>query len=397
LKGNNVETQPTPESEENPRKNRARDRHQRRKERSSGMVYPTNAPRSQPRQIRPTGSFQIPKIQLPTGSNRLILYGIAAAAFIVLVIFALGRLKNNNNTPDIEPNAIWLGTQWTYDNPDDAALSTLVQRFNDNHIGTAYAFVSLLQPDGSWTDTNKLDSVKAFADRFKKLMPKVQLYGWLSIGSQGVDGNNRLGDAGVQQNISDFSQRMIDDFDFNGVFLNVVPVINGDESYLSLLRKVRATIGENADLAVAVPPDWTPTDAGIAVPKQIEPGTIWDESYKQRVALLADQIFVAAYNAGFDNPDDYSAWIAYQVKTYAQAIADLATTTELIIGVPTYDAAPPDHDPAIENAQSAIKGITAGLSQAGAAAQFVRGIGIYAEWETTADEWNQIKTLWIDR
>jgi hypothetical protein len=396
LKGNNVETQPPPESE-NPRKNRARDRHQRRKERSQGMVYSTSAPRSQPRQIRPSGSFQLPKIHLPTGSNRLILYGVAAGVFIILVIFVLGRLKNNTNDSGLEPNAVWLGTQWTYDNPGDADLSALVQRFKDDQIGTAYAFVSLLQPDGSWTDTNKLDSVKSFANRFKKLLPEVQLYGWLSIGSQGVDGNNRLGDTGVQQNISDFSQRMIGDFDFDGVFLNVVPVINGDESYLSLLRKVRVTIGENAVLAVAVPPDWTPTDAGIAIPKQIEPGTVWDEGYKQRVALLADQIFVAAYNAGFDNSDDYSAWIAYQVKTYAQAIADLETTTELIIGVPTYDAAPPDHDPTIENALTAINGIMAGLADAGDAARFVRGIGVYAEWETTPEEWNQIKTLWVDR
>jgi hypothetical protein len=306
-------------------------------------------------------------------------------------------LKNNTNDTGLEPNAIWLGTQWTYDNPDDNTLAGLIQHLKDNKIGTAYAFVSLLQPDGSWTDTNKLDAVKGFADRFKKILPDVQLYGWLSIGSQGVDGNNRLGDSGIQQNIADFSQRMISDFDFDGVFLNVVPVINGDENYLSLLRKVRVTVGENADLAVAVPPDWTPTDANIPVPKQIEPGTIWDEGYKQRVALLSDQIFVAAYNAGLDTPNDYSAWLAYQVKTYAKAIADLDTTTQLIIGVPTYAAAPPDHDPAIENPQTAIRGITSGLSDAGGAAQFVRGIGVYAEWETTPDEWNQIKTLWVDR
>jgi len=339
----------------------------------------------------------MPRIQIPSGTNRLILLGLAGAAFIVLVIYVLGRVANTSETPDQETNAIWIGTQWTYDSPDDAALAGLAQRLRDNQIGTIYAFVSLLQPNGTWTDTNRLDAVKAFSDRFKNTFPTVRLYGWLSIGSQGADGNNRLGDASVQQNIADFSQRMIGDFDFDGVFLNVVPVINGDESYLSLLRKVRATIGENAALAVAVPPDWTPTDAGVPIPQQIEPGTIWDESYKQRVALLADQIFVAAYNAGFDTPGDFSAWVAYQVKTFAQAIADLDTTTELVIGVPTYDAAPPDHDPAVENVESAIQGIAAGLTDAGQAAQFVRGIGVYAEWETADAEWLQIKNLWVDR
>jgi hypothetical protein len=358
------------------------------------MAYSAGAPA---RQIRPSGSFQLPKLRLPSGSNRIILYGVAGGLFILLVIFALGRLKNNTNQSDLEPNAIWLGTQWTYDNPADSSMSVLAQRLGDNQIGTVYAFVSLLQPDGSWTDTGKLDAVKSFVDRLKRTSPKAHVYGWLSIGSQGLDGNDRLGDTGVQQNIADFSQRMMTDFDFDGVLLNVVPIINGNESYLALLRKVRATIGEDALLAVAVPPDWTPQDAGIAVPKQIEPGTIWDEGYKQRVALLANQIYVAAYNAGFDTPADYSAWTAYQVKTFAKAIADLDTTTELIIGVPTYEAAPPDHDPAVENATTAIQGIISGLSDAGSAAQFVHGIGVYAEWETTEDEWNQIKTLWVER
>ena len=334
---------------------------------------------------------------MPTGSIRLILFGLAGAAFIALVIFVLGSLANNSGTATTQANAIWIGTQWTYDNPSDEAIAVLTQRLQDNQIDTVYAFVSLLQPNGSWTDTNRIDVVKTFSDRFRQVFPTVKLYGWLSIGSQGADGNNRLGDTSVQQNIADFSQRMMADFDFDGVFLNVVPVSSGDESYLSLLRRVRATIGENAILAVAVPPDWTPSDAEIVVPRQIEPGTVWEQSYKQRVALLANQIFVAAYNAGFETAADYSAWVAYQVQAYAQAIAALDTTTELIIGVPTYDTALPDHDLSIENAETAINGINSGLAQAGDAARFVRGIGVYAEWETSEDEWSQIRRLWVDR
>lgn len=388
-----METQ-SPPDDENPRKNRARDRHQKRKERAQGMAHPTGTPT---RQIRPSGSFKMPTVHVPTGSARLILVGLAGAGFIALVIFVLGSLANNTGVVEGQTNAIWIGTQWTYDNPTDEAIAGLAQRLEANQIDTVYAFVSLLQPNGSWTDTNRINVVKTFSDRFKQAYPTVKLYGWLSIGSQGADGNNRLGDTGVQQNIADFSQRMMADFDFDGVFLNVVPVSSGDESYLALLRRVRATIGENSILAVAVPPDWTPSEAGIVVPKQIEPGTVWEESYKQRVALLANQIFVAAYNAGFENPADYSAWVAYQVQAYAEAIAALDTTTELVMGVPTYDTALPDHDSSIENAETAITGISSGLAQAGDAARFVRGIGVYAEWETAEDEWSQIRRLWIDR
>ena len=82
-----METQ-SPPDDDNPRKNRARDRHQKRKERAQGMAHATGAPT---RQIRPRGSFQMPTIQMPTGSLRLILYGLAGAAFIALVIFVLGN------------------------------------------------------------------------------------------------------------------------------------------------------------------------------------------------------------------------------------------------------------------------------------------------------------------
>jgi hypothetical protein len=371
---------------ENSRKNRARERHQRRKEREQGMAQSASVQR----QIRSPASFKLPEIHLP--ANRLLMYGLGGVIVVMLVIYALGRLKNDEPLPD--SNAIWIGAQWTYDNPTDEAITALVGRLRQNRIGTVYAWVSLLQPDGAWTEVSRLESVTNFISRFKAAYPTVQIYGWLSIGSQGVDGNNRLSDSAVQENIANFSQRMVGEFEFDGVLLNVVPIASGDDSYLSLLRKVRSTIGDSATLAVAVPPDWTPQDTDIPTPSQIAPGTVWADDYKQRVALLADQLFVAGYNAGFNTADEYSAWVAYQVETYAKAIADLDTTTQLLIGVPTYDLIPPDHDPDIENPTSAINGIRSGLSNAGAAASFVTGIGIYAEWETSPEEWNEITSLW---
>jgi len=321
----------TPQSEsEAPRRNSARERHQRRKQ--QGMAQP-----SIPRQLKPSGGFELPAVRVPV--NRLVIYGVAGAIFLVVVIMLIGRLKNE--APKTSANAIWIGTQWTYDNPDDAALAALVQKLRDHQVGVVYAWVSLLQSNNAWSDTGKLDSVKSFVQRFKKLYPESHLYGWLSLDAQPVDSNTaRLGDAAMQQIVADFSQRMTAEFKFDGVMLNVVPVFNNDENYLSLMRKVHSSIGEKADLAVAVPPDWTPTDVNIPMPPRIEPGTIWDEAYKQRVALIADQVVVTAYNSGIATSADYSAWMAYQVKTFSSALAGLQTatgipaSTELLIGVP---------------------------------------------------------------
>ncbi len=130
------------------------------------------------RQIRPAREVSLPQIKLP--QNRLLLYALPALGFVLLVIFALGQLKND--APVLGANAIWLGTGWTYEASTDADLNTLVSRLQDNRIGIVYAWVSLLQPNGAWTETNRLNAVRDFVTRFKAAYPGVSLYGWLSIG-----------------------------------------------------------------------------------------------------------------------------------------------------------------------------------------------------------------------
>ncbi|HEX2906472.1 MAG TPA: hypothetical protein VHO69_06395, partial [Phototrophicaceae bacterium] len=265
----------------------------------------------------------------------------------------------------------------------------------DHQIGTVYAWVSLLQPDGSWSDTLKLTQVKDFAARFRAAYPQAELYGWLSIAAQGLDGNNRLGDTALQQQIADFSRRVTEEFGFDGVFLNIVPVLNNDENFVMLLRKVRATLGEEMPLAVAVPPDWTPADQDVPQPPQIAPNTVWDANYKKRVALLSNQMVITAYNSGLETPDDYTAWVAYQVEAFTDVIGEMDTTTQIVISVPSYDTASPEHNPAVENIAAAVKGVQQGLQRAGEAAQFVHGLAIYAEWETDEADWQQFKDTWL--
>jgi hypothetical protein len=375
-----------------PRKGRARERYERRRARQHTTPQPASA-RGAPRQLKPAGGFELPRISLP--ENRLIFYGIGAVAFAVIVVVALGFLKNE--PAETEPNAIWIGTEWTYEEPDEAAINQLVQRLREHKIGTVYAWVTWLQEDGSWRGTTSFDSVKQFVQQFNKAYPEALLYGWVGFPvNVGDDDGYRLDDSDLQQKVADFSQRVVTEFGFDGVFLNVEPVWNDDAAdFLELLRRVRVAVGDTRPISVAVPPDWSPSDAQIPVPPQIIPGTVWDKEFKQRVAFLADQIVLMAYNGGLSKPDDYAEWVAYQVKAYADALSDPETGTELVIGIPTYDAQLPAHDPSIENVTSAIKGIRDGLAQAGDAGAVVQGVAIYAEWETDDTEWEQFKTEWL--
>ena len=129
---------------------------------------------------------------------------------------------------------------------DDAALTALVQKLRDHQVGVVYAWVSLLQSNNAWSDTGKLDSVKSFVQRFKKLYPEVRLYGWLSLDAQPVDSNTaRLGDTSMQQIVADFSQRMTAEFKFDGVMLNISDLKQQEEEVersRGMLRELAAHV-----------------------------------------------------------------------------------------------------------------------------------------------------------
>jgi hypothetical protein len=103
---------------------------------------------------------------------------------------------------------------------------------------------------------------------------------------------------------------------------------------------------------------------------------------------------VMAYNSGLSSPEDYSQWMAYQVRAYAEAISEIGEGTELIIGIPTYEAEPPGHDPLVENVESALRGISEALAESGEAATYVQGVAIFAEWTTDDTEWQQF-AAWL--
>lgn len=373
--------------QETPKRGRARDRQRRRK----GMVQPAGSRNLS--HLNPAGSFKMPEIRIPRG--RVLLYLAGGVIVVVAVILALGRFANN--APEVLPDALWIGTEWTYESQDDAALQTFVQNLRNRQIGTVYSWVSWLQEDGTWRGAENFPNVKTFVDRFKAAYPESQLMGWVSFPVNVGENNYRLDNTDLQQNIADFTQRVVQDMGFDGVFLNIEPVWNGDENFLSLLRKVRLSVGDNVPIAVAIPPDWSPIDAGIPVPPLIVPGTVWEKEYKQSVALLSDEMVVMAYNSGLSNSADYVQWVAYQVKSFVDAISELGIGTEIVIGIPTYDSELPGHDTVVENVASAVQGVHVGLQEVGDKASFVRGLAIFADYTTDDTEWSQYESTWVNR
>lgn len=379
---------PLPESEPpeaEPRsRGKARERQLRRQQRRRPQAAPSS--RSSRHLLSPDRvKITLPTIRIPR--FRLIIGAVIGLFLFGGVILALRGFKPPE--PDVMPHALWVGTEWTYAVHEPETIESFAQQLRENRIGTLYAWVSWLQEDATWRGAENFGAVRAFIGQMKTAYPELHVHGWIGFPTEIGAVGYRLDNVELQDNIADFSASVVNELGFDGVFLNVEPVWDGNEDFLELLRKVRASVGDNVPLSVAIPPDWSPEGVNIPVPPLIVPGTIWEKEYKQSVALLSDQMAIMAYNSGLSAADDYAEWVAYQVQVYADAVSELGQGTELLIGIPTYEAAPPAHDPLVENVESALQGYANGLRQSGDAASFVRGLAIYAEWTTDDLEWAQ--------
>ena len=344
--------------------------------------------------LSPAGGRQItlPRVRIPL-VNLMAWLGLGALLLTAVVLLLRG-LKPYE--AEVLPNALWLGTEWTYEEHDARDVRALSDRLRENEIGTVYAWVSWLQADSTWRGAEYFNRVRVFAGQLKEASPDLALHGWVRLPVHLDEDGYRLDDPGLQQAVVDFSSNIVRELGFDGVFLDIEPVWDGDAHFVELLRKVRLRLGEAVPVSVAVPPDWSPLDAGIPVPELVLPGTVWSRSYKQNVALLSDQMAIMGYNSGLTAAHDYEQWMAYQVQTYAEAVSALGQGTVLLVGIPTYDAAPPGHDPEVENVVTALNGLRAGLEAAGPAAGWVQGAAIYADWETDAAEWEQFQLLAVE-
>jgi len=351
--------------------------------------------------------FSLPKINF-TRIGRW-LYVVIAVAIFVGVVIALGLFKND--APVSYANAVWVGSEWSYTPRPREEVDGLVTRLKQNRIGIAYAYVGYLKGDNIWSGrrvgTNIFDEVQAdvaaFVGQYRLAYPEGTLIGWLGIPNDldvAPGEPYRIADPAVRAEIAAMAGRVVNDFGFDGVMLNVEPMPERDSAeFIALLQAVRQSIGEEGGLSVTMFADIAPSD--LTVPRNqraAETNAIaeYSRDFKQRVALLTDEIMVMAYNSSLTAPSEYVEWVAYQTQSYAEAIAELESGAKILIGIPTYDDQGDIHLSSAENIPSAVEGVQRGKLRAGKAAIAISGVAIYAEWTTTEDEWRLFNQFWQD-
>lgn len=372
----------------------ARDRQKKRRQRKE-MARQVE---SKMRQVVPDEALQLPELRIPGGNWWLIL--LLALVVVGAVTLGLGLLNPPENNRSA--SAIWLNDSWTYTISDPAGLSALVDNMQAHQVGTVFAYVSSLKTDTTWSGResgrNRFSEVESQIEQFVQAMrtayPDVEIYAWVEVVAATPDGY-RLDNLQLQNTVAAFSGQALTDLGFDGVLLDVKPVFSDNDDYLDLVNAVRARIGLEQSLALAVSPDLTPQDVGITVADVIAPGTMWSDEYKQRIALKADMLVVNAFNSYLSQPVDYIEWVTYQVDAYVDALQVVAGETALLISVPNYAPNPPAHQEGVETLSAGLDGVRRGLIGLDEDTRsYVDGIAIYTDEPLSADDWQLIRDKW---
>jgi hypothetical protein len=226
----------------------------------------------------------------------------------------------------------------------------------------------------------------------RRVAPEIKVLPWvggLRAGWRRVRaGTINLDDLGQRQRMVAECRGLVDE-GFDGVHLDIEPVDDGNDEFLSLLQAVRTAVGEKALLSVsAIRPG--PLRLLFA------PNFFWTADYYARIADAADQVVLMTYDTGIPTASLYRRYLAYAARSVTGEMVRSKARARVLVGIPTYDETGFMHRAGVETPENALFGVVAGLRGLGGGGTF-EGVAIYAEWTTDDSEWQTYERLWRGR
>ncbi len=313
---------------------------------------------------------------------------VLAGLVVLLIVVTQVVLPLFEDEATTYSNRTWLEYAWTTTPPNAEAARQLAQRLAENEIERVYLEASAWRADGTLLEG---EYAADFVRGLREAAPDLTILVWLRMTGEDV------ADADRRAEVVALAQKAVRQWGMDGAQLNAVAIANGSETYVQLLRDLRAAIGADAVFSVTVPPDRIPADPDVPIGATGDPDLTWDLHYKQRVALLGvDEVVVMAHASGLHDPADYERWMAYQVESYAEILGELEHPPQIVIAVPTYEEAP-EHDPAVENVTAALAGVRDGIEGAGEQRALIVGVGLLEYKTTDSLEWALYAEHWLGR
>ena len=327
-------------------------------------------------------------------AGRLALVTAGLLAALAAVALWLGRSPVSDDRPhpfNQDRNAVWLEHRWLERSHDATEMEALFAKLQER--GIHYAFPHLIPFNAAGRlPIHSREQMRALLAAARRVAPDLKVLPWVGGLRVGVRrtraGTIDLADLGQRQRIVAECRGLIDE-GFDGIHLNIEPVDDGNVDFLSLLRALRSAVGAERVLSLS-----TIRPGPIAVP--FAPNFLWTPGYYARVAGIADQVVIMAYDTGLPTPALYQRYVGYVAAAVQGALVGSHARARFLIGVPTYDETGIMHRGGVETTENALLGVVAGLRGKGGGGTF-EGVALYAEWTTDAAEWQAYERIWRGR
>jgi hypothetical protein len=317
---------------------------------------------------------------------------VAVAAAAGLVYFAYAPAGDTSPHPfNHDRNAVWLEHRWLERPHPVAEMEALFEKLRRRGIAYAFPHVIPFGAEGRLPPHDR-EQMRAFLAVARRVAPELRILPWVGGLRAGYrrqrPGTLNLSDLNQRQRIVAEVRGLVDE-GFDGVHLNIEPIDDGNVDFLALLRALRPALGPGHTLSLAAT-----RPAPIGVP--LAPNFVWSPGYYARVAAVADQIVIMAYDTAIPTAPLYRRYLAWATASVTGALVASGSDARVLMGVPTYDDYGFMHRSGVETLPNALPGIVAGLRGLGAGGTF-EGIAIYAEWTTDDADWAAYERYWRNR
>lgn len=283
--------------------------------------------------------------------------------FLSISWFVFGIHLDRDFKPRI---AFWMEHDWSSTSKDFAALK---QKVDDLNITDLFFHVGPLNPDGSLAD-----DLNIFTEGLDVL--GTANYAWIGSIRSKIDLENEE----VRAKII-LSSKWLLEKGFNGIHLDIEPVLHDDTAFITLLREMREAM---PDTKISVATDeWQPD----LISRFSGSESYWTSSQLKEVSKYANQVVIMTYDTSFKDPSLYEWWVEQQTIATSNIIPE---NVELFIGIPSYDEGE-SLDPNVENIKTGLVGFLKGYSNLRADIKKISGVAIYSYWETDASEFQTLK------
>lgn len=287
-------------------------------------------------------------------------------------------------------DAVWLGHAWVDGRNTDADLARLTTRLAGTGVHDLFVHAGPLEHDGS-LDPGLSPRAGWLIAAVHRALPGVRVQAWLGdvVAHDGKAGLH-LSDPAVRARVRQSSNQVLD-AGFEGVHLDLEPVVTGDQGFLDTLDEVHVlTAARGVPLSAAAPQIDPLPGIHLLSHLPFSHPKWWTQHYFGEVAKRCDQVAVMSYDTSMPAASLYGGYVAQQTGL---ALEVTPRDTDLLIGLPGFHPETLGHHGYAETVSAAVHGAKVALARHDKHREAF-GMALYVDFAASDGDWAAFREGW---